>query len=446
MKSRSITVLWVVGISLVILPACMVGIPWLLAKRGLIGAWTGIAVSSLGLLLLPWLAGIGVTLVLTAIVLRQKSRQASRRSQIALWVVVALLLLLNITLMVHIRRIVMNAAMSPPHELWHPRVILGADRFSREVAYRLPGIGVVTDIQQDSDNQLTIAGRRGAAFVHADGAPIETITFEECKSDVVSVRTAGNEGPYFLCRGGWIENPKLFDKGGRLFWSLGSSRDAVNDSSAGDFGDGLSVAVGFNAGGGVRLEDPMSPGGRELWSQQDPGNVWHIEIASSDKYPEGVIIHSNVAGELVVRDKNGVVLTHQEPAVYLAKFSLSDWGSDPHRDKLIASDENGIYVLSMDARLLARFPIDHYADLTGIKASSLHVSDDRSYFAIVQDFGEWHRSRIRIYDQRDLPVYEEVVGDDCAALRAIPNHTDSETLLMGCNGMVFSYRIRRDSN
>jgi hypothetical protein len=446
MKSRSITVLWVVGISLVILPVCMLFPPWLLAKRGIIDMWTGIAVSGLGLLLLPWLAGIGVSLVLTAIVLRQKSRQASRHSRIVLAAVVSVLFLLNCVLMVHIRRIVMNAAMSPPLELWHARVILGAGRFSREVAYRLPDIGVVTDIQQDNKNRLTIAGRRGAAFVHADGTPIETIPFEACKSDIVSVNTARNEEPYFLCRGGWIEDPKLFDREGRFIWSFGISRDGVDDSAVGDFGDGPAVAVGFNAGGGVRLVDPMSSGGRELWSQQDDGNIWHIEIASSEKYPEGVIVHSNAGGELVVRGKNGVVLTRQKPAIYLAKFSLSDWGGDPHLDKLIASDESGIYVLRIDGRILAHFPIDHEEDVTDIKASSLRASDGNSYFAVVQDYGAWHRSRIRIYDQQNLPVYEEVVGDDCAALRAIPNHTNSQTLLMGCNGTVFSYLIRRDSN
>jgi hypothetical protein len=424
----------------------MLGLPWLLAKRGIIDVWTGIAVSYLGLLLLPWLAGIGVALVLTSIILRQKNRQASRRSRIVLEAVVTVLFLLNCVLMVYIREIVMNAAKSPPLELWHARVILGAERFSREVAYRLPDIGVVTDIQQDNKNQLTIAGRRGAVFARADGAPIKTITFEECKSDVVSVRTARDEEPYFLCRGGWIEDPKLFDGEGRFIWSFGISRDGVDDSAVGDFGDGPAVAVGFNAGGGVRLVDPMSSGGRELWSQQDDGNIWHIEIASSEKYPEGIIVHSNVEGELIVRDKHGVVLSRQKPAIYLAKFSLSDWKSDPHFDKLIASDENGVYVLSMDARVLARFPIDHYADVTGIKASSQHVSDDRSYFAIVQDYEAWHRSRIRIYDQHDLPVYEEVVGDDCTSLRAIPNHTNTQTLLLGCNGAVFSYRIRRDSN
>lgn len=424
----------------------MLGLPWLLAKWGMIGVWTGIAVSYRGLLLLPWLAGIGVALVLTAIILRQKNRQASRRSRTVLGAVVLVLLVLDCLLMVHIRQIVMSAALLPPRDLWQARVILGAERFSREVAYRLPDIGVVTDIQQDENDQLTIAGRRGAAFVHVGGAPIKTITFEECKSEVVLVKTAKNEEPYFLCRGDWIENPRLLDSKGRFIWSLGISGDGVDDSAAADFGDGLAVVVGFNGNTGIHLVDPIDPGGRDIWSQQDDGNIWHTEIASSDRYPEGVIVHSNAGGELVVRDKNGVVLTRQKPAFYLARFSLSDWGSDRHFDKLIASDENGVYVLSMDGHILERFPIDHQRDMTGMKASLLLASDGSRYFAIAQDYGRWHRSRLRIFDQRNLPIYEEVFGDDCVSLRAIPDHAGLQTLLLGCNGMVFNYRTRQNSN
>ena len=107
---------------------------------------------------------------------------------------------------------------------------------SREVAYRVPDVGVVTDIQYEADRRLTIAGLRGAAFVNASGTPVAATRYEECKSEVDSVRTVTNEGPYFLCRGGWIEAPKLFDVSGGLIWSLSVTGDGVDDSAAGDLG------------------------------------------------------------------------------------------------------------------------------------------------------------------------------------------------------------------
>ena len=444
MKSRLITILWIVGASLVVLPVCIMGLAWLLAKRGLIDAWTGVLLSYIVLRLLQWLVVIGVSLLLTGVVLRQKSRQISPHSRRLLWAGVGGLFLLTCVLSVYLPRILVGALEVPPLELWHSTVVLGADRFSRKIAYRLPGIGVVTDIQQ-GNGQFIIAGRRGAALVRPGNAPIETIPFEECKSDVVSVKPAKNGGPYFLCRGGWNEDPRLLNSRGELIWSIGIRGDGVDDSAAGDLGDGLAVAVGYNGGTGVRLVDPLHSGD-ELGSQQDNGNIWHIEITNSEKYPGGFIVHSNAGGELVVRDKEGVVLSRRQTTFYLARFSLTDWGTDPHFDKLVASDSSGLYILNVDGAILARFPIDHEADITDIRASLLHASDGNPYFAVVQDYGRWHRSRLRIFDKRNFPIYEEVLGEDCVSLRAIPDHVGFQTLLLGCSGTVFNYRARQDPN
>lgn len=433
------------GAFLVILPVCMLVLTWLLGKRGLVDNWTGVLLLYIGLRLLQWLAVIGVSLILTAVILRQKSRHASRHSQIVLRGVVAVVFLLTCLLLAFLPAILTGASNVPPLELWHSRVSVGAGRFSREVAYRFPGIGVVTDIQQDSNDELIIAGRRGAALIHPDGAQVGTIHFEKCKSDVVSVNAAKNEGPYFLCRGRWSEDPRLLNSRGELMWSLDVEGDGVDDSAAGDLGGNLAVAVGYNGGTGIRLVDPIRSGANELWSQQGDGNIWHIEIASSETYPEGFIVHSNAGGELVIRNKNGVVLSRHKPAIYLSKFSLTDWGTDSHFDKLVAYDENGLYVLSVDGSILARFPIDREVDITGINAAMLHAADGSSYFAVVQDYGGWHRSRLRIFDKRNFLTYEEVLGDDCVSLRAIPDHLGFQTLLLGCNGVVFRYRTSQDA-
>jgi hypothetical protein len=444
-KRRPIAALWMLGASLVILPVCMLGVTWLLAKGGIIDTWTGILLSFIGLRLLQALAVIGVSLALTAVILRQKNRHASRHSRIVLWTAVVALFLFTCVLMACLRRILIAADEVPPLELWHSKVVLGAEQFSREVAYRLPGIGVVTDLQQDINDQLIIAGRRGAALVRPDGMPVGTIRFEECRSNVVVVKGTKNDGPYYLCRGDWIEDPRLLNSSGELMWSLGIPGDGVNDSAGGDLGDSLAVAVGYNGGTGVRLVDPIRLGGNELWSQRDDGNIWHIEIASSEKYPDVFIVHSNARGELVIRNKNGVVLSRHKPAIYLAKFSLTDWGADSHFDKLVASDKTGLYVLEADGSILARFPIDREADITDINASMLHAGDGSPYFAVIQAYGRWHRSRLRIFDKRNVPIYEEVLGDDCASMRAIPDHRGFQTLLLGCNGMVYSYRTRQDA-
>ncbi len=443
MKSRSIAILWVVGVSLIVLPVSIVALAWLLGKSGIIDAWTGVLLFAIGFQLLRWVSWIGVVLIVAAIRVRQKGRQVTQHSRIISRAFFTVVFTLICVFVVRFPQILAAAFKIPPVELWQSRIILGEERFSREVAYRLPDVGVVTDIQYEADSRLTIAGLRGAAFLNASGTPAAATRYEECKSEVDSVRTAKNEGPYFLCRGGSIEVPKLFDVSGGLIWSLSATGDGVDNSTAGDLGDGLVVAVAYNGGTGVRLVDPLHSG-NELWSQQDAGNIWNVEIANSEKYPDGFVVHSNSGGELVVRDKSGVVLSRLTPAIYLAKFSLTDWGVDPQFDKLIASDKNGIYVLSTDGSTLARFPVEHQADITHLKATAVRGSNGNPYFAVVQDYEQWHRSRLRIFDQQNSTIYEEVLNDDCASLRAVTDGANLATLLLGCDGVVIRYRARQD--
>lgn len=443
MKRRSTTILWVVGISLMVVPASIVALAWLLGRSGMIGAWTGVLLFAIGFQLLRWASGIGVVLILAAILLGQKGRLVSHHSRVISWAFFIFVFVLTCGFVVRFPQILTAAFKIPPFELWQSRIILGGERFSREVAYRVPDVGVVTDIQYEADRRLTIAGLRGAAFVNASGTPAAVTRYEECKSEVDSVKTVTNEGPYFLCRGGWIEAPKLFDVSGGLIWSLSVTGDGVDDSAAGDLGDGLVVAVGYNGSSGVRLVDPFHSG-NEFWSQQDAGNIWNVEIATSENNSDGFVVHSNSGGELVVRDKSGVVLSRLKPAIYLTKFSLTDWGADSHPDKFIASDRNGIYVIGMDGNILARFPVDHQVDITHLKATALRGSNGDSYFVVVQDYGQWHRSRLRIFDERNSTIYEEVLNDDCASLRAVPDPAGLETLFLGCNGVVIRYRARRD--
>lgn len=51
---------------------------------------------------------------------------------------------------------------------------------------------------------------------------------------------------------------------------------------------------------------------------------------------------------------------------------------------------------------------------------------------------------LRVYDDQNRPVYEEVLADKCAALRTISNKNGLEDLLLGCDGKLFRYSLRSD--
>src|SRR5260370_38168453 len=99
----------------------------------------------------------------------------------------------------------------------------------------------------------------------------------------------------------------------------------------------------------------LSSEGKELWKQED-GNVWYVEIVAGDEKSGNVILHSNARGELKVRDANGNIVGRYAPDIYLASFSLSGWRDDFHLNKLVAVDEDFVYVITMKGRTITHLP------------------------------------------------------------------------------------------
>lgn len=196
-----------------------------------------------------------------------------------------------------------------PDNLSVAKVLVAEQSFSKNNIFPEADLSAITDIRQNLTS-FVIAGKRGAAFLSDDGKVIRKIEFDDCKSDVTVI----DEG--FLCRGFWGAAVKMFDSGGKTLWSYSPGELGIDDAAAGKLGGSPRVVVGFNGGGGVRLLDTN---GKELWKQDD-GNVWHVEIAESDKKADNLILHSNGRGQLTIRDANGAVVAKYEPNIYLAYF------------------------------------------------------------------------------------------------------------------------------
>jgi len=322
-----------------------------------------------------------------------------------------------------------------PHELESARVVSGADLFSKEIFYSQPDLDVVTDIQQKQNHEVVIVGQSGAAFLPEDHSLARNIHFglEKCSSKVVAVDLGGA----FLCRGSWNTDVTLFDVNGKRLWSYGDLTQGIDDAAAGALGkDGLErVVIGSNGDGGVRL---LSSDGKELWKRDD-ANVWHVEITAADDASSKVIVHSNAAGQLTIRNETGSIVARYNPEIYLADFSLTAWNDDPHLNKLVAVDENFVYVLTMKAETVARLPAPGNAGIAEPRGTPVHFSKGTPYYASLLRHNQWNRSLLYIYDTQNQIVYDEIIKDDCAALRAVPKENGAEDLLLGCDGSVWKY-------
>lgn len=320
-----------------------------------------------------------------------------------------------------------------PNDLSVAKVLVGERLFSKNNILPEADLSVITDIRQNSTS-FVIAGKGGAAFLSNDGKVARKIQFDDCKSDVTII----DEG--FLCRGFWGADVKMFDSGGKTLWSYSPGMLGIDDATAGNLGGSHRVVVGFNGGGGVRLLDMK---GKELWKQDD-GNVWHVEIAESDKKAGEVILHSNARGQLTIRDAKGVVVAQYKPNIYLAHFSLTDWGGDETFNKLITTDEGSIYILTMQATTMARLPAPGgRSQNADVKGTTVNFSQDTPYYAALMRYVLWNRSVLYIYDPQNNLVYDEVIGDDCGAVHPDSRQATVEKLLIGCSNGLWEYSMLR---
>jgi hypothetical protein len=319
-----------------------------------------------------------------------------------------------------------------PAELTSASVVSGPGLFSKQAFYNVPDLGLITDIQPRRNHELVVAGKGGAVFLTEEGAARKLVHFT-CRSDVTALDVAGGA---FLCRGGWIIGAALFDAGGQTLWSF--REGGIEDSAAGslDAPNTIRVAVGLTGDGGVHL---LNSDGKELWKQED-GNVWHVEIAAADDRSDKVILHSNAAGQLTIRDAAGKVLARHTPDVYLADFSLTAWNDDPRLSKLITARDGTAYVMTQEGTTLARLPAPNYAVRTETKGTPVRFSSGPPYYAGLFRLPTWSRALLYIYNDHQQLIYEEILGDECAALQAVPGKNGKkEDLLVGCNGAIWKY-------
>jgi hypothetical protein len=321
-----------------------------------------------------------------------------------------------------------------PSDLRGAKIVAGAGRFSKEVLFAQGDLGLITDFAQNPHHELVVVGQNGAVFLTDGNSTNRSVTFHRCSSAVVSASLASGS---FLCRGAWITNVELFDATGKTLWSYGGGASGINDAAAGTLGPNAteSIVVGFNGDGGVRL---LNAAGKELW-KQDEGNVWHVEIAPATDRSGNVILHSNARGQLIVRDAVGHVVGRYEPGIYLASFSMTSWGDDPVRGKVIAFDNNSIYVLTTHGKTLVRLPSPGSAARPDPKGTSVHFSANAPFFAGLLNYPLWNRSLLYIYDNQNQLIYHEIFDQNCGALQAIPTKNETEYLLVGCDGKVLKY-------
>jgi hypothetical protein len=334
-------------------------------------------------------------------------------------------------------------AQEVPPQLKNASVLYGGTKLVKVSYLKTNSIGTITEIDEHADGTLTLIGKDGAANFGADLSAKNTISFNPCSDEVVAAPIG--KGTYF-CRARYpIGGPSLIDAKGDEVWTYNDPADKfgieADDATVGDLGPAHmpEVAVGMNGDGGVRL---LTQDGKEVWRKPD-GNVWHIEIMPRSGASGNVIVHSNAAGKLTVRDENGNLLCVCDAEIYMSEFSPTTWGKSSLQDKILAATNQSLYVLSMDGKTLARLPAPEVVDQAGPKVKGLPVrlTSGAPYYAAIVRHELWTRTQLYVYDDANRMIYDEVLDGDCGTLAPLKKQDGTEDLLLGCDNSVMKYSL-----
>ena len=337
-----------------------------------------------------------------------------------------------------------NRIFEVPKDLNQPSK--SSDYLQKSVFVEDGRIGKVTDITfgvLDPDSALTIgvAGTNGALLLDSALNKRVFIPFGEVSEHADIIKTKNS--CYFLSRRGELFKRKtaFIDHTGKSLWMYGDEKRSVDDTAVGDLnGDGkLEFAVGFNGGDGIHLLDQS---GNKVWEKPD-GNVWHVEIVDANNDGNLKIVHSNSSSEIVVRNKNGDIVSKSKPAQHITHFSIVDWPDKTSKKVILLSEDKFIWLLDFDGKVIAKYDAPDCRDLGEARGAVIKLTKDQSpYLAVAVEFRHWKRTLLYVYNSTKNLVYQENIPSACASIATLQKQNSrEESLLVGCDNTILKYDV-----
>jgi hypothetical protein len=332
-----------------------------------------------------------------------------------------------------------------------PRPIRGEGNFDKRAFYTSDGLGNISQIRAGwpADREgadIAVVGSQGTDFIDSTGQLKKQVRFSIEQRCPVAVARLGSSGEYgYLTRDeSWAVPATLFDKAGHVSWSSVKNWPGVDDSVPGNLlEDGsLSVVMGLNGGGGLVLLDSR---GQRLWKKEEH-NVWHVETLDTNGDGHEEILHSNAKGQLIVRNANGDVIAQYLSGFYVSEFALTRWGEELRPTHILVPTtkrQDGcckpvFVVLDASGKTVAERESPLGDLLNRIGATPVRFGKGAEYFAVLQNNFAKERSMLLLYDNVGQIVYQEILGETCLGITALPKK-NGERLLVGCTSKIWEY-------
>jgi hypothetical protein len=185
--------------------------------------------------------------------------------------------------------------------------------------------------------------------------------------------------------------------------------------------------------------------GKRVWARKDI-DVWHVEMLDIHGDGHQEILHSNARGQLLVRDGNGQVIARYLPNYNVSYFTLTRWGDESRPTHLlipVSESRDGcckpyLIVADRSGRTVADLELPSGNLLHTFNATPVQFAQAGRLFAVLGGNSPADRSILYLYRPDGGIAYEEILGESCLGIAALPRK-NGDQLLVGCSGRVWSY-------
>lgn len=333
-----------------------------------------------------------------------------------------------------------------PPELAEAKIIIGEEKIKRQIVFKDDRLGVISDlVYKELDSkpglELGVAASNGAVFLEKDYKVKNVILFSS-KADHVDFIDIESDGICeYISRGSWCSDASLIGHTGNTKWTYGGS-SGVDDMAVGDIdNDGIvDFVVGFNGGGGVHR---VRIDGQKLWRRKD-GNVWHVEVVDTNGDNISEIVHSNAAGQMIVRNSEGEILTKKQLNPYFSDFSICRWPGNNSKEYALLAENDTIWLFDFNGNTVLQYYAPYCGNHGDARGVTVKDAKGTHNLVVVVNYHNWERSILYWFDSIGSLIYQEIIPEQSAAIASIEiNQSGKKYLLIGGNGKVWQYELKK---
>jgi hypothetical protein len=154
------------------------------------------------------------------------------------------------------------------------------------------------------------------------------------------------------------------------------------------------------------------------------------------------IVHSDHT-RIVLRNRDGKVISQGETGHYVFSFSLLHWPTNKDRQYVLHLADGKIRLFDFLGNTVAEYRAPLSEELLHVYGTMVKLSPNQAeYFAAIVQYRRLKRSVLYMYDNVAELVYQEVLPECYSSIAAMASaDKQAETLLVGGNGEVLQYRL-----